>query len=181
MQFIGKLQKYSHITSLPNPQDQDVAYCEERHEYYMYSKEEGKWKKREFKNSSKPIEVSLYDLNKSFYMSQEPITDENIINEKIKIIKDFSINNNGIYYMLLCKELSYYTILKFEFDDNNPEFHCLGHAVTQLIKEYGWDLYDVYLGTDEAHIEVWVKCPDTNELHCLMLFLYDMGIVTFGG
>ena len=75
MQFLGKLQKFSHITALPKPQDGDMVYCEERHEYYIYSKAKEKWVKREIKSSS-PIEVSLYDLNKSFYASQEPLTEE---------------------------------------------------------------------------------------------------------
>lgn len=183
MQYLGKLKKFSHIKSLPNPQDGDLAYCEERHEYYSYNAGLGIWKKREV-NTKAASEISLYELNKNMYSNQGPITDEEIIKEKINIVKDYYNNTKNKYYMLLCREKSYYTILNHKNTDMDLDFENLGHAVTQLFFEQGWEIYDIYLNENTNAIEIWTRdpnCQEDNVIHCMMLFGYDLGVVTFGG
>lgn len=176
MEFLGKLQKFSHILALPNPKDNDLAYCEERREYYYYSEKDKKWKKRKIQN--KPIEVSLYDLNKSFYASQkEPATDE----EKVKyreLINEFCKDTKNKYYMMLCKDISYFTILKDNNQKGDEDFADLGQAVIELIAESGWSLLDAYKNEDTDAIELWFKSE--NDAYYMALFGYDKGVVSFG-
>ena len=181
MQYIGKLKKFSHIKNLPNPQIDDLAYCEERHEYYIYG-EDG-WKKRKI-NTKAQAEISLYEVNKNFYETQEPITDEAILNEKIELVNRYDRETKNNYYMLLCKEMSYYTILKKEDCYSDTDFTSLGDAITQLFLEQNWVIYDIYQSEETGAIELWTKDPNhetDNEIHCMILFGYDLGVVTFGG
>lgn len=183
MNFIGNFKKLNTIKALPNATVGDVAYCEEYNEWYEYveAQEGNKWRKRDLAKQETIALTDVYTVNKQFYETQGPIVDEEIIKEKIKIVDEYHKEINNRHYMLLCKEMSYYTI--FKFDDHDPDFTSLGDGIVQLFVEQNWEIYDIYK-SEQGAIEVWVRDPHhetDNEIHCMLMFGYDIGIVTFGG
>ena len=74
------------------------------------------------------LNLSLYELNKAA-VSQLPDYEEEQINEAIKLINNFS--SEGTFYMLLGKELSYYTLFFKEDHPNNIE--TVGEAVIDCL------------------------------------------------
>jgi hypothetical protein len=77
--------------------------------------------------------------------------------------------------MLLCKEMSYYTVFEKDF----LEYDCLslGHGVIECLDNVG-----TIHGIDdngEGALEIWVKTSD-EEVYCMLLFNYDVGVVKVG-
>lgn len=118
--------------------------------------------------------MSLYELNKQGYAQLLPY-DETQIQDAITWINEFSDKNKGKYYMLLCKEMSYYTVFEKDF----LEYDCLslGHGVIECLDNVG-----TIHGIDdngEGALEIWVKTSD-EEVYCMLLFNYDVGVVKVG-
>ena len=118
--------------------------------------------------------MSLYELNKQGYAQLLPY-DETQIQDAITWINEFSDKNKGKYYMLLCKEMSYYTVFEKDF----LEYDCLslGHGVIECLDNVG-----TIHGIDdngEGALEIWVKTSD-EEVYCMLLFNYDIGVVKVG-
>lgn len=118
--------------------------------------------------------MSLYELNKQGYAQLLPY-DETQIQDAITWINEFSDKNKGKYYMLLCKEMSYYTVFEKDF----LEYDCLslGHGVIECLNNVG-----TIHGIDdngEGALEIWVKTSD-EEVYCMLLFNYDVGVVKVG-
>ena len=118
--------------------------------------------------------MSVYELNKQGYAQLLPY-DETQIQDAITWINEFSDKNKGKYYMLLCKEMSYYTVFEKDF----LEYDCLslGHGVIECLDNVG-----TIHGIDdngEGALEIWVKTSD-EEVYCMLLFNYDVGVVKVG-
>ena len=115
--------------------------------------------------------MSLYDMNAQL-ISQLPTLTKEQINGKIKIINDFASNINSNYYMLLCKEMSYYTV--FVNKKYDGEFETVGHALVACLD---WcEVKSIEALEDE--IEIWIMNKGT--AYCMHFFDYQSGIVEFG-
>lgn len=78
--------------------------------------------------------------------------------------------------MMLCKELSYYTV--FEKDFVTYDCLSLGHGVIECLDNVG-----AIHGVDdngEGALEIWVKSFNDDNMYCLLLFNYDIGVVKVG-
>jgi hypothetical protein len=117
------------------------------------------------------VEMSLYDMNAQL-ISQLPTLTEEQINDKIKVINDFASNINSNYYMLLCKEMSYYTV--FVNKKYDGEFETVGHALVTCLDWCEVKSIDAL----ENEIEIWIVYKET--AYCMHFFDYQSGIVEFG-
>ncbi len=112
------------------------------------------------------VNMSLYEVNKSIMAQKPPMK----ANEAKNAIKEFVDNVKNNYYMMLCKELSYYTL----FHMNSLSTEKIEDIVMEIATDYGvFYSADVY----EDHVEIWVKMKITGEYHMFMFFPYDMGVI----
>lgn len=112
------------------------------------------------------VNMSLYEVNKSIMAKKSPMK----VNEAKNTLKEFINNIKNNYYMMLCKELSYYTL----FHINNLSTEKIEDIVIEIATDYGvFYSADVY----EDHVEIWVKMKITGECHMFMFFPYDMGVI----
>ena len=119
------------------------------------------------------VSMSLYEINQSI-ISQLPAYDQEKINQLEDDINTWEPGDNQ-YFMLLCKDYNYYTILHWTTHDT-AEFPDLGQTVTGLIRESEWTIH-----SDENcgdHYEIWVKIDDA--AYVFLLFPYDTGVVNYG-
>ena len=114
-------------------------------------------------NNESSLGMSLYDLNKSAMAQFPPMED---FSYAISLINCFQIDNNYKYLMLLCKEISYYTI--FMKDSKDWETMDLGNSVIECLLNVGHVL-SVDLTEAQDAIEIWVRTND-NENICMYLF-----------
>ena len=124
-------------------------------------------------NNDDAPKVSLYEMNQML-VSQMPAYDAEQMERADDIIYDWTYNGNKAnYYMLLCKELSYYTV--FHSEDN-----CLiaNDFITELWDVLqGMTIRDVSVDTNGV-IAIWIDWDDGMP-HCFYLFPYDKGVVEF--
>lgn len=150
----------------------EMVFLTEEKEYKIY--DNGEWKdlpKATLEGDG--VSMSLYDLNKSI-ISQLPKLEDLTI--KVALINDFDKFIESEYYMLLCRDISYYTIFN-HFINSDNEFSNLGEAVLTCAQELG-DLISVELTADKGAIEIWVKTDED----CLCMYLFNCAnlIVNWG-
>jgi hypothetical protein len=83
----------------------------------------------------------------------------------------------GHFYMLLCREINYYTV----FQHRKPiraEFDTLGNAVIYILLESDWTIHSDEIEEDSDHCEIWAT--NKEDTFAFMLFPYDEGVVTYG-
>lgn len=137
--------------------------------------------KYRLKNSNKVPQMTLYDLNKQMVKSLPPMDEEGKQAFINNIFNSYIAKEPNKYYMLLCKELSYFTV--FHKDEVNTD--NFAETVHELLSERGtiitagWDNEEVKTG-----IEYWVSIktpiennPDYADIYCFYLFKYDNGVV----
>lgn len=137
--------------------------------------------KYRLKNSNKAPQITLYDLNKQMVKSLPPMDEEGKQAFINNIFNPYIAKESNKYYMLLCKELSYFTVFhKDEVNiDNFAETVHLLLSDRGTIITAGWDNEEAQTG-----IEYWLSVktpiennPDFSDIYCFYLFRYDEGIV----
>ena len=133
------------------------------------------------KKSNKVPQMTLYDLNKQMVKSLPPMNEEGKESFINNIFNSYISKEPNKYYMLLCKELSYFTV--FHKDKINTD--NFAETVHELLSEKGtiitagWDNEET-----KTSVEYWVNIktpiennPDYTDVYCFYLFKYDNGIV----
>ena len=133
------------------------------------------------KNTGRQPQMTLYDLNKQMVRQMTPMNEELEKEHSEKVLTPFVEQTNNQYYMLMCKELSYFTI--FHRNENSEkDFYT---TIKELLSEHG-TLITACWDNDEQRntVEYWMKIntpiennPDYSEIFCFILFPYDQGVV----
>lgn len=124
------------------------------------------------------LSMSLYELNKTI-VSQLPIKETYAeLSQERNLINEFHENIKSETYMLLCKDISYYTIFNNRKNKVN-DFGTLGHAVVECAQDVG-KIISADVTEDNSAIEIWVRTAENDNL-CMYLFDCKNLTVTFGG
>ena len=112
------------------------------------------------------IEVgTLYDLNKQI-IAQLPPHDEHQMQLNYEIIGDwFSVPRHPDYFMLMCKELSDFTLLHL----HDFNFAKAVQELKEILAERG-EVHSIQYIHGEDVFEIWIKNTKTNEYFMYMLF-----------
>lgn len=163
----------------------------EEYEAYLKKQEEQKAKLQEYYDSLKEGDQTdvegptLYELNQQI-IAQMPALDADGVREcSGKILKYLEEHVNS-YYMLLCKELSYYTIFHITSAKTAPNgnviisrgaLHDLTEEIIDIISSLG-DVRVIETDNNDA-IAIWssFQSEETGAIHCFYLFPYGRGVV----
>ena len=113
------------------------------------------------------LNMSMYELNKCV-VRQLPSMAEEQLAAAGDLIDSFQKENK--YFMLLGKDLDYYTI--FQTKENMEE--TMGEAVIDCLSNLG-DIKAIDLTPEEQTIEIWIT--QNGEAYVLYLFNYDDGVI----
>ena len=116
-------------------------------------------------NTNNGLQVDLYSLNKQM-VSQLPVFENT--KERLEEFK----KDNVKYYMLLCRELNYFTL--FHIDETAPKEDVFVDVVIECANDIG--VIKSAAETDDGAFEIWVTNTD-GESFVMYLFDYDMGVV----
>ena len=122
------------------------------------------------------VDMSLYDINKQIVMQQQAVSEEDIV----KILYEFSEKNEDVkYFMLLCKDISYYTVFHkaVTYEPDEPDLY---NGVIACL-EYVGKIHDIEYDKEENGVAIWIIPHDSNEVMVSYLFPYDTGVCTIGG
>ena len=135
-------------------------------------------KNQDNNNDQKKIEFgTLYDINKNIVKQNEVKLNEGILNSKKEIIKNFIIQTNNNYYMLLCNERKDYTVFDFLLDNNKETkrpINCAKCLVDECLANRG-EIRGIDLTKDKTAIEIWMIIDD--EAYVYYFFPYDNGVI----
>lgn len=117
--------------------------------------------------------MDLYSLNKQL-VTQLP--DIESFEDSISLFNDFSRAKSNRCYMLLSKEISYYTV----FERSLGLVETIGEATIDCLKNIGPSIKSIQKSEDEESIECWVIPKASKDPVVLYFFPYDYGMCPVG-
>lgn len=116
------------------------------------------------------LQMNMYDLNKQLISQLASLDKAQMLDAK-NIINDYAKNIGNKYYMLLCRDINYYTL--FDIDLDNMGLENFGEVVLECATDIG-----AIKSANEAEgaIEIWVHSAEQEPL-AMYLFAYDTGVV----
>lgn len=158
-----------------NIHEGELVYCEDSNKTYTWH--EKNWQEIKINTEDDLVSMSLYEMNAQI-LSQLPDHTSEQIAEDIELINQYDQQKKARYYMLLCKEYSYYTLFNY-MNSWRGGLDSLGEAVIDCLNSVGTVRSCDYDNIDNPNaIEIWV-CINDKEVQCFHLFAYDEGVVEF--
>lgn len=151
------------LNSLQIHEDKEFALVEDEQKVYQYI--DGEW--QEYK-SDQNLGVTLYEINQIAVQQLEALTEEQIETAKT-YIRELTYKFDSQYFMLLCRDLNYYTLFILNKEDG-PRFE---DEVIECLKVLG-EIKSVEI-YDEL-IECWITDVE-NTAHVAYLFDYSQGVI----
>ena len=123
--------------------------------------------------------LSIYEYNQSLMANEKPLSAEELIQKIQEIIYNYTFKNIGnncerSHFMLLCKDINYYTIFNYTKREES-----IVSAFLDCVKNVG-EVLNIELNTTNNTPEVWVRTPDGDNL-CMYYFNCENLVVPFGG
>lgn len=169
------LDKY--LSTINNFHKGEVVYLSDDEKFVMYDGEKFIDIPEKVQMTGEGLSMSMYELNKTI-MSQLPVKETYAdLSEERNLINDFHKKNGCRFYMLLCKDISYYTVFENE-KIKVSDFGTLGHAVLECAQDVG-KIISADLTEDQGAIEIWVRTLEEDNL-CMYLFNCEGLVVSFG-
>lgn len=166
-----QIQNFTLLKEMPQNRFEkgEVAWLTDEEKLVYYNGE--KWV--EMQGSAEGLSLNLYELNKTIINQLEPLSEQELA-EREQLINEFDATILSDYYMLLCKDISYYTI----FDREKTIFlaNPLGEEVIDCVKNVG-EIMSIDK-TEDGNIEIWVR--NNEDVMCMYLFDCKSLVVKFG-
>lgn len=156
--FQYKIVDISQINYTPD--DGEVIMDRETKNFFIYR--DNHWMLIQFENLNP--KMNLYDINKQLDAQQPVLTVENLA-AKADMINEWSNEYLDTYFMLYCKDTSYFTV----FHKNSNVTTLLGVMVIECLNNIG-PTTEIEVAAEGNAIEIW--CDN----HVMYLFPYDGGV-----
>ena len=165
-----EIKKFRSIRQMNSRPGLPGQYAMVKNQMFMYIDSNKGW--RPFNPKGEQIEISqnAYLMAKTVAAQAPLLTAEQIDKSKELISNFITKHNTTKYYMLLVKEISYYTL----FVDNSSSNENMSDIVIECLSNLG-NIIDIN-DESEGAIEIWVKDND-GEAHIGYLFPYDQGVI----
>ena len=163
---------HSHVAEIG-----EIAWVEDVEKYYVAT--ENGWNQVDMKAMSQGIELTAYDMNKQIMAQLPEITPEQRA-EYEKFLDDYHLQTDAVFYMLLCKDISYYTV----FESDECDFDMFGYPVVK----FGQTVLEcidnagtiVEMHPEDEAVEIWIKLPEGDAV-AMYLFAANHLVVPFKG
>lgn len=163
------IESVDTLEQVLEPYAGQVVYCEEDNKVYRWDPIEA-WKEQTMDGN---ITMSAYDINQQI-IGQLSAMNEEILQEKKELIGNFCDKMKNEYYMLLCRDINYYTLFRLDLKLADEP---VGEAVIDCAKNIGV-IKAIDLTEDGGAIELWMTYAD--ETYVAYFFPYDAGVVVCG-
>ena len=152
---------------IENPTDGQMSYSPETGRMYQWVDAESNWK---LIDGDVNLGMTEYDLNKQI-VGQLPVLEGEGLETARSTVKTFVEEINQEYYMLLCRELNYYTVFQMMNESEN-------NIVDEVIACSDYIGYIKSIERLDGAVEVWVTERDNDkETYVMYFFPYDAGVI----
>lgn len=166
-----KVQTKAELEALQNHEEGEVIFVEEDNQYMIYHGEQ--WWPVQTRMTEDGLQVNLYELNKQIIAQLPAIEDWT---EATDAINTWMAGQDSKYFMLLGREINYYTI--FAKQDADAEFGTFFDAIKACLDSIG-PVHVIDADSPENAIEIWIEYQ--GEMTCIILFGFDKGVVSYNG
>lgn len=118
------------------------------------------------KDNTTEVAMSVYDMNCQIISQLSPLTDDEQ-HEKSKIITQLIDETRSRFYMLLCRDINYYTVFM-----RMPEAEEMMEEVVIDCAKYVGDIKAIEMA--DGAVEIWVS--NNEGTYAMYLFPYDGGV-----
>lgn len=115
------------------------------------------------------LEISNYAIHKQLFAQMDPLSNEKL-DKKIKDIAEWILGSSK-YQMLMCKEISYYTVFHSTSDDVDK----YKKEIKETLKYRGQVIDITYNDVTDGY-ECWIR-DSCGEIFMYYLFSYEWGVV----
>lgn len=117
------------------------------------------------------LKMSLFDINKQIISQQPTYNEEQVKEAKLKIFQFKLDNVESHYFMLLSRDINYYTVLAID----KAAKENLEDVIIELLHDWG-DIKDIDFSEAKDSIDCWVKSFN-DDMAFFKLFPYDIGVI----
>lgn len=164
------IEQIEKLEDIIEPYHGQTVWCSDEDKVYRYDAVEG-WQHIPDEQETQ-MAMNIYDVNKQIINQLPPLVGESLIEKKI-LVRNFILNTKNKYYMLLCRDINYYTLFAldiYENTDERLENIMLDECITQL-----GDIKSIEVTEDGGAIEIWYTAHDDS--YVMYFFPYDAGVV----
>lgn len=164
------IEQVDSLEEILEPYAGQIVYNSSEGKIYRWDPIEG-WEII-YSDGNSIISMTAYDLNKQI-IGQLEILDSETLKEKKQLIREFIKETKNRYYMLLCREINYFTLFSLDNFENCTE-KLEDILVDECMRALG-DLKAIDRTEDGHAIEIWYTAHD--DTYVLYFFPYDEGVV----
>lgn len=162
------IEQVEKLSDIEMPSHGQTVWCSSEDKCYRYDAIEG-WQEVPEDNEA-TINMNMYDINKQI-ISQLPKMSDEALAEKIEEISKFIYETKNKFYMLLCRDINYFTLFmlveKAEETIEDILIECL-HTLGEI---------KAIDPTDDGAIEIWIENEFfENGPYAMYFFPYDGGV-----
>ena len=170
--------KFTTLDSLlnyknPRFEEGETVYIQDEEKLYVYHNDA--WVPFSAEAANGQFSLTEYELNKML-VSQLNVMSDKDIEYKILELNAYEENNTARHYMLLCRDINYYSVFEPTADFSHT-LNTFGEEVIACAQNVGTLISIEQIG---RMFEIWVK-TDTEETYCMYLFEADEFIVPYRG
>ena len=161
------IEQVEKLSDIEMPSHGQTVWCSSEDKCYRYDAIEG-WQEVP-EDGSTEIGMNMYDINKQI-ISQLPAMSDEGIAEKLTEIKNYVDDLKNTFYMLLCRDINYYTVFMID-GDAEEKFE---DVLFECLKIFGQ-----IKAIDEVDgaFEIWVENEFfDNGPYAFYFFPYDTGV-----
>lgn len=165
--FANKAALLDYMKVMNRFQKGEIAHLTEEDSYLMYDGEQWLEIGSDLNVNNEGAQMTLYDLNKMFFAQLSPKETEDELKECFGTFDKYHDLVKSDRYMLLCKDISYYTI--FEIGDAPViDFDGFGSGIVGCLHAVG-KILSVEILEAENVVEIWMRLEDDQNV-CMYLF-----------
>lgn len=163
------IEQVETLEEIIEPYAGQTVWCSSEDKVYRFDPVEGWQHIPDDQDTS--IGMNMYDINKQIIAQLPAINEADMIAVKREIIRKYCDQMKAEYYMLLCRDINYYTVFKIDLKlaDETIEdvlVDCANYIGT--IKSIGFT-------EDEQAIELWMT--NEEDTYVAYFFPYDKGVI----
>ena len=163
------IEQIEKLTDILEPYHGQTVWCSDEDKVYRFDAVEG-WQEIPNDNSTE-LAMNMYDINRQIISQMKPLSADTLNSKKKTVLNYIDLTDN-VYFMLLCRDINYYTL--FARQNTNEELLediLIDECLPQLGK-----IMSIELTEDQGAIEIWTM-DEENEVHASYFFAYDIGVI----
>lgn len=165
------IEQVDYLEDINEPYAGQTVFCKYDEKVYQWSPIEG-WEPVDMNGD---ITISAYDMNKQI-IGQLEILDETALQQKKAMIRDFISSKSNTFYMLLCRDINYYTM----FYKTSTELDCTEDILEDVLIDECLPNIGQIKAIDKTEdgyaIECWIQDSENN-VYAAYFFPYDAGVI----